>query len=1645
MFMPLPPQNQRLEMLDKSVSLGRLAKAAALVITFAGFGMQGCSRDEAKSAPAPIAANASAGQVQAGFYVAMVASAVVDSEPAIELSVSEPLASEQDFNKVITVTNAAGKPVDGGWSMDYSDTRVLRFYPVKSGENYKITVSKELLSKSGAQFSRDYVETLKGVEQPPTIGFSGQGSLLPARATEGLPIRTVNVAEIDVQFLRVKDANVGEAIREHAFQGRQGGWNLERLNKITENVYSNRFQITDTHRNTQIVSFLPVQTIAELKRPGLYYAIMRRPSDFDAQFEVTHYVVSDVAVHVRRYQNRALVLTRSLSSGAALADVQLSLVNRYGQTTLSGKSNGDGQAIFEQAPDNEMVLIAQSGDDLSVLPFNQPALDLSEYEITGGTADRNTIHIWSGRDLYRPGEELKFSALLRDFDGKPIPEQPVFAYLRQPDGKLYASAELKVSKVGYLEFKRTMPGDVATGRWKLEMGTDPEGKGRHHIFDFRIEEFLPERLKLELASTQARLKPAEPLNLDISGAYLYGAPAGGNRFTAKYVLSADASAVPSLKGYIFGDQVNKPKSESVDAIDIALGSDGKLSTPIAIPADQINGPISVAVVGELFETGGRAVTRVIKRTVWPAEQLVAVHPLFNDNDAGGNARAAFEVMRVGADGTPSAANVAVKLVRERRDYRWSYKSGLGWVSDFTESVSDAGTQDLALNGKSAGRIEFPVEWGNYRLEITDPQTGLVTRYPFYAGWSWGSDNTGPDARPDKVKLALDKSAYRVGDTVKLTVTPPEAGVGLLLVESDQLLSSREFSAGKASTLEIKITPDMDRHDIYISAMVFKPGDNSNHITPKRAVGMIHLQMDRTERQLAVSLSAPAKMLPAQPLNVAVSVPDLKGQTAFVTVHAVDQGITNITRFTVPDPFKHFFAQRAYAIDLFDVYGRIIESLPGALAKLRFGGDGMLGALPQANRSTAKVQTVDLFSGAVVLDAKGNATVPLDVPDFNGSLKVSAVVFSDQRYGFAQAETIVRAPVVVEVSMPRVFAPGDTGKLTIDVQNFTDKPGEFSLKLLASDGLKFASNQALVSLADQEKKTLTFDVTATPSVGIAKYSVGVTGNGAKFERKFESVVRPAWSETRRVRFETLADSGNGAAAIDLNVASADFYPSTVRSRVSLSARSPIPVADAVKGLFEYPYGCIEQTTSKLMPYLTLDDAALAKLGLPASTVKKRAENISFGLGRIASMQAESGHFNYWPSGDYTEPTLTPFVADVLIDAQTQGFAMPPQLLQKALERLKESLLSGGEVNYDRVYQDNSEHLRISYNAYAGYVLARVNQAPLGSLRSIFDSQASKSQSPLPLVHLGLALKAAGDAKRGDAALALAFGEKWPMKKDFWQGDYGSELRDHALALALTIEAKAAPADRDQRLLDLTFLVRENPYMTTQERVALVRLAKALSSGTTQLAGTFELAGKATPFSTGGIFAANLTLADLNSGARISAPSPGPLYLLQQTVGISRTPPQPGSDQFVVARKYFNIDGSAFSGDSVREGDRLIVGLTIQSKIWANDVLLVDLLPGGFEAENLNLLPAEQLSALKAGELNVSDVRAQSSVRFEEFRDDRYVLALPLSEGETRYFYVVRAVSPGSYVVPPTQLEDMYRTSLTTVGVSIPARVTVLAGQ
>ena len=1123
----------------------------------------------------------------------------------------------------------------------------------------------------------------------------------------------------------------------------------------------------------------------------------------------------------------------------------------------------------------------------------------------------------------------------------------------------------------------------------------------------------------------------------------YGAPAAGNRFTAKLAVAVEQHPLESLPGWFFGDPTLDLPKEAKDVGDGPLDEQGKLTQDIALPAEaKPTTPIAAIIAGSVFESGGRSVNRSLKRVMWPADALVAVRPLFDDKEgSGSNADVGFEIGRFGVDGKPRAGKgLRVTLVREHRDYHWNWNDDGGWDYDFNRRFQDIQTE-VVSTGDSPAKLHFPVEWGEYRVDVFDPATKLTTRYPFTAGWSWGDENRGLDARPDKVKLALDKTGYRAGDTLKVTLTPPHEGKGLLMVESDTMLYVQDIDAKAGSTFEIPVTKEWERHDVYVTALVFRGGTAPSKITPARAVGVAHVPMDRRDRRVAIGVATPKQMRPERDLPVTVSAPALAGREAYVTVSAVDVGIINITRFPVPDAAAHFFAQRRLGVDAYDVYSRVIESFEGGTAQIRFGGDMAPLSLPQARRPTSRVQTVDLFSGPVRLDAKGLAQVKLKVPDFNGTLRVSAMVYSGNSYGSKATETVVRAPVLAEASMPRVLAPGDRSSVTLDVQNFTGKAGEFKVKVEGIGPLSIADGTRTAKLAADGKATYTFPLVAGEGYTTAQVRIRVDGNGFKVDRQFDLPVRPAWPQVMRSRTRVI----DPLATVRLDRELTDgLMADSVRARMVVSALPPIPFAAALDDALKYPYGCAEQTTSKGFAALMLDEATGKMLGVEGLGEKQRRERMEGAFGRLAAMQVSSGHFSMWGDGDYVNQGLTPYIVEFLLDARDAGFAVPETMLQKALKALNEDLLAGGVPFYG---YDHRDHLKFAYQAHAGYVLARVNRAPLGTLRALYDNSRKQSLTGLPLVHLGLALSLQGDRNRGAKAIAAGFG-KDEKDRPVYLGDYGSRLRDDALMVALVHERNLDKPEYDARVValgrELDARRKERWFwLSTQEQVALARLGKALMADQAKrISGEWKVGEEVSPVTDARLTGRVFDAASLARGVSFDPQGQPPLYASLEVAGIPRAAPEPDNSVITVTRKYYRTDGTDWSGGALEEGDSLIVQLSIKSSVDMPDALVTELLPAGLEIENFNLGDAKQWAGVVVDGIEIADRDEAAEMRHEEYRDDRYVAALKLTTYDTaRLFYLVRAVTPGTYTVPPSLVEDMYRPDLRGVGKATPATLTV----
>ncbi len=1633
----------------KNLALLRRA-LVLLVLSLAIVVVAGCKRDANDVPEMQSGKPVDARPKIEGFAVVSAGRGEREGDVAIALEFSQPLAASQDFDALIVVTGPDGAPVKGSWVLD-GEAKTLRFPYVEASRDYTVLIRAGLAAADGKTLGKDDQRTVNTGPVDPAVGFASQGSVLPARDTRGLPVVSVNVPEVDVEFLRVRDSEVANFFVSYQRGGRRGGWELGdsewqdrvAITRVADSVYLNRFVLGGAD-NERRLTYLPVQNIAELQEPGLYFALMRKVGAYADDYETATFFVSDIGLHVRAYGDSVLVHTASLKTGDPAGSIALSVLNRQGEVVAKADTDGSGNALVAYKLDASHVLVARSGNDVSLLPFNQPALDLSEFSVAGRKQAWFDVFAWSGRDLYRPGETLRLSALMRDHDGRAVKAQPLFLSLKQPDGKVFLETQLAAGEGGYYSWTHALPADVPTGRWQVEFRTAPGAAEVVQGMSLRIEEFLPERMKLDLASAKPTLSPGEPFPLSVEAAYLYGAPAGGNRFTARLSVTADQHPLEAFPDHYFGDPTITLPKDAKDALDQKLDAQGKLSASLPLPDEAAapTAPVAVVVSGSVYESGGRTVTRTVKRTLWPAPALVGVRPLFDMKEGSpANGVAGFNVMRADAAGKrlPAAA-LKVSLVRERRDYHWRQEEGGGWGYDFTARYETVESRDVAARADGDVRVDFPVEWGEYRLEVLDPETGLVTRLPFVAGWSWDNENRGLDARPDKVKLALDKTSYRAGDTLRITVTPPQPGQGILVVESDKLLHVQPLLAKPGETYELKVTEEWERHDVYITALVLRGGSAVEKVTPARAVGVAHVPMDRAARTVPVTVEAPKQTRPEQALPVTISAPALAGKTAWATVSAVDVGILNITRFPVPDAAAHFFAQRRLGVDAYDLYGRVIESFEGEAATLRFGGDMALLALPQARRPTARVQTVDLFSGPVKLDAKGRAKVDVMVPDFNGTLRVSALVYSDEVYGQGHSESILRAPILAEVSAPRALAPGDRSTVTLDLQNYTGKAGEFSVSLDTTGPIAVAGERRKVSLQPDAKSTLTYVLSGTEGYGVGTLKLRVEGGGFTVNREFDVPVRAAWGSVVRSRAQTLQPDASLSMGGDL---AAGLMPGTVSARMTITTQPPIPFARALQDLLDYPYGCVEQTTTRGYAALLLDADSARRMGFTGLDEEARRQRMEGAFSRLAALQSGNGHFSMWGGSD-TAAILTPYITEFLLTSREAGFAVPDAMLQKALERLSEDLLTGGVPFYS---YDASDHLRFAYQAQAGYVLAKVNRAPLGTLRALYDNERGKSLTGLPLVHLGLALAMQGDEARAKKAIAEGLAKKDARPR--WLGDYGSDLRDQSLMLALLRENKRTSGNQDQQLLalsrDMQARVAATHYwLSTQEQIALARLGKSLAlDASATFSGQLSVGGEDTAIDADRLLSRDFAFGDLAAGVRFAPKADAPLYASIDVAGVPRAAPAVDETDIVVKRTWYNPDGTAWKPGPLKEGQVLVAALSVEVREAMPDALLVDLLPAGLEIENLNLTPAEQWADVTIEGITITDRSSASEIQHEEYRDDRYVAALKLYSGQkAQLFYLVRAVTPGTYVVPPPQVEDMYRPELRGVGRAVPATVTVV---
>lgn len=1627
---------------------------------------------------------AAVGGSNQAFAMAECRARLFDGSPAVAVMFTQPLARSQSWGKLIKAGEGEksndAKPVEARWVLG-DNPRVLYLPYVTPDRNYHLQLSAELAAAGGGTLATAQTCSVKTEAMPQSFYFASKGVVLPANQNGGLPVVTVNTPEVDVQFLRVNDnalpsfleqvggrresrnANNEEGEyddgyydNENRLKGTVSGYRLDQLRETATSVYVGRFT-TDERSNRRNVSFLPVEKIPSLQEPGVYVAVMNQPGRFGWDFQVTYFYVTDIGLHVHRHAAQTDVFTTSLKKGTALRGIELSLIDDAGKSLAQVQTDGDGHAVFEGNTEKARAVLARRGKELSVIALRDPALDLSEFDIGGHPSRNHKLFVYAGRDLYRPGEQFSVSVLARDADGKAMPvasgasAAPLTLVLKKPDGEQVQTQLVRPHALGaaYYQHAFTLPVNAPTGRWLLEAKTDPGAKRADAQWSFSVEEFLPERMKLVLQAPEAPLRDKDELQVGVEGNYLYGAPASGNRLLGSVVTERKPNPLAaSLPGFVFGDVADDSARKRQEIPEAELDEAGKASVSVPVDMAERNSPMTVRASFSLLESGGRPVVRSIERTWWPAPVLVGVRPLFDGGVAREGSLAEFELTRVDNAGKFKAASeLQVRLVREERQWYWRYDDGRGWNSGYNTSEELVDARAVPL--KERGKVALPVTYGRYRLEITDPETHQTARYRFFAGWG-AQDEDDIGNRPDRVQLKLEGAPFKGGDKARLTITPPHDGEALVTVEGDRVLYQRRVDVrAKGTQIEVPVDAAWQRHDLYVSVVAFRPGSEGDRVTPARALGLVHLPLARDERKFKLALTAPAKTVPEQSVPVKLKLTDTAGKPvmggAIVTVSAVDVGILNITNYVAPNPVDYFFGKHRLGADLLDFYGKLIEKMDGNLAKQRFGGDA---GMRDTQSMPRKVRLVDLFSGPVAVDANGEASIPMTLPDFNGTLRLMAVASTPDSYASAQAEMVVAAPLVAELSMPRFITPGDAATLALDVTNLSGSDQQVSVKIEAGAPLRITGSPAPVKLADKQRTVLRFQAEATDAEGLAPIKLTVSAGKLKVVREAALQVQPATPRVREIRRVRL--DPNGVFKLDPAVAEG-LWPGSARIDVTLSNKPPIDVRAVVQGLLMYPYGCLEQTTSSAYPLVFIDEAGAQAFGMKPLSREERAKRLDTAFGRLAGMQQTQGGFGLWAASSPYEAWLSAYVTGFLQDAKDGGFAVPETLHQRATAALLEQFqrapgyqtklpkeirrdAQGRIADYRDVTAIQMAHQRLAEAAHAGYVLAREQKAPLATLRTLHDEYRANARSPLVLVHLGLALKLMGDEARAkvalDEALSLPYGIQPADSGVYywgeWLGDYGSRVRDHAMAYALLHRHQVSHARRENLLIDLAGEFDKRQYFSTQERLSLFLAARAAGGSADQAwSALFQRADQSEVISGIDTQQRSLDLAQLKRAASVTSQSAQPLFVELAVEGYPIKPPVVSDERIVLERTWWLPNGQPAAGRTFKTGETLIVRVRATAKQRIKDGLIVDRVPAGMEIENLNLSQGSQASEFNVEGVNLAQAMANQRIKHTEFRDDRFVAAAELNNDPLNVYYVLRVVTPGRFVVPASFAEDMYR--------------------
>ena len=1498
------------------------------------------------------------------------------------------------------IGNYLGIKPDVGAEIEQRYNTVILRGDFKPRESYEITIAEGMPSISGPKLEREFSTIVSIPDLAPSVRFTSNGIFLPDKGEGLIEIETVNIDKLSVEVEEIFANNIVYFLA--------GGYGRSRGSGREQAILGRSFFIQDYDIegtwNEKHLTTVDLAGIIGDRGRGIFKITVRNKNrrwTSDSRYAM----LTDIGITARMAPTYLMVWVNSLENTRPLSGAEVKLISRNNQIIVEGTCDERGVVIIDDIVDRVQefepyVVVVTCGDDLAYLQFDQCRLPISDFDVGGRpySVSGYEAFVCTDRGIYRPGDTVHIVSIVRGPECS-IPDSfPFLVTVYDPQGNEFRQIRGSTGELSFTATDIHIPDFARTGNYTMSAHIgDTYEIGRA---EFLVEEFMPDRIRVGAEVDKDSYSAGETMFIKAGGKFLFGPPSAGHNVSGHITIEKENFTPKGRSQYTFNEESKKFARIDINLPDTVLDESGRHLYRYDIASD-IRAPsmLKALVSVTISEQGGRAVSGYNEVRIFPYEYYIGLR-LNLDGYARPDVPIEFDMVALDRNGGPAALDsVQVKMYRLayhtilRKDENGYYR----YVSEETVQPFDSVCISIAADGTAAAFT--PHDYGRYRIVATDLKGGHSSSIIFYvSGWGytpWAMVN------PDRIELGLDKDKYIPGEKAKVQVRAPFEGRLLMTVERDRIL---EFITAdmEENTAEIEIPVKKDYFpNVYITATVIKRADKIEKNLPARAFGMMPLVLSNKDKQIGIDMQMPEEIKPNSKLIVEINIDS--GKKTRLALALVDAGILQLTDFITPDPVEFFHGRKRPYLNPYDIYSFVFPDLEKHESHLSPAGGRMFAETRKRHLNPVKARRMDpvaLWSGIIETDDSGRVLHEFDIPQFNGSLRAMIVAVDSDRFGSAEKTVIVRDRIVIQESFPRFAAPNDVIEGLVTVFNNTGNDTDVTVELNLDGPIELISpKRQVVRIADNAEGDVVFKFRSGLTPGKIKCTISAFAGSDKSEIEFEMPNRPAQPLHTEYSSGVITEERPAEFTFPGN-----WVPGTDKYILKTSSLPAVGYVGNIEYLLRYPYGCVEQTTSKLFPLLYFN--ALAKFLKPELVGSRGSEYyIQEGIPRLLMFMNGEGGFSFWPGKDRINSWASVYASHFMIEAQNAGYYVDKKALEKIYKNLKNILHGRGEHVIDN-----------GGRIYAAYVLARsgkLDKKGINYLKGL-NPDAVK---PYSRYQAAGALALAGETDHAAELIPLEIHPNTITPET--GGNFSSPARTDAILLDVLLDVDP----QSSSIPVLAQLLMENSrlgkWYTTQETAfALMALGRYFKNAKNpDFTGHIKIFGDTT-------YRIDTSRTDIirdNLGGKtvtIDIQGDGNCYYYWQAGGVSTShAPEEFERGIKVSRTYFDENGAPIDPENVVLGDQIVCCLTATATDKnLSYVVINDLIPAGFEIENPRLKTTPQLSWIPSG---------KASIDYQDIRDDRLLLFVDLRARHTvKFYYSLRAICAGEFVIPPVAAECMY---------------------